>query len=143
MIGEYDAEQKALEQEIADLQKQIDSYAADSVRADKFIDLVRRYTGFEELTPSMLGEFIEKVVVHEGDKSSGKRIQKLEIHMNFIGNFEVPQETVATTPEELEAQEKLDEQRAKNRERQRKYRERKKEETAAKSESSNESTSAA
>jgi len=81
MIGEYDVEQKALEQEIADLQKQIDSYTADSVRADKFIDLVRRYTGFEELTPSMLGEFIEKVVVHEGDKSSGKRIQELEIHI--------------------------------------------------------------
>ena len=33
---------------------------------------------------------MEKVIVHEADKSSGKRIQKVDIHLNFIGNFELP-----------------------------------------------------
>ncbi|MCL2840504.1 MAG: DUF4368 domain-containing protein [Defluviitaleaceae bacterium] len=33
---------------------------------------------------------MEKVIVHEADKSTGKRIQKVDIHLNFIGNFELP-----------------------------------------------------
>jgi len=33
---------------------------------------------------------VEKVIVHEADKSTGKRIQKVDIHLNFIGNFELP-----------------------------------------------------
>jgi hypothetical protein len=38
-----------------------------------------------------LNEFIEKVIVHEADKSSGQRIQKVDIHLNFIGNFMLPE----------------------------------------------------
>ena len=48
----------------------------------------------------MLNEFIEKVIVHEGDKSSGKRIQKVDIYLNFIGDFDLPTLEVA---EELPA----------------------------------------
>jgi len=39
---------------------------------------------------NITNEFVEKVIVHEADKSSGKRIQKVDIHLNFIGNFELP-----------------------------------------------------
>lgn len=39
----------------------------------------------------MLNEFIEKIVVHEADKSTGDRIQRIDIHFNFIGQFELPQ----------------------------------------------------
>jgi hypothetical protein len=40
---------------------------ADSDNADKFISLVRRYTNFEELTPAMINELVERVEVHEGE----------------------------------------------------------------------------
>ena len=134
LLAEYDAEQTALQQEIASLQAQIDRHAADSVRADKFMEIVRRYTEFEELTVPMLNEFIEKVIVHEGDKSSGKRIQKIEVHMNFIGDFDINIPLPVKSAEEIEAELKLAEKRRKVNERQRKYRKRKKEEAAAKSE---------
>jgi len=47
-------------------------------------------------------EFVEKVIVFEADKRTGKRIQKVDIHLNFIGNFkpsemEAPQEELPTT----------------------------------------------
>jgi hypothetical protein len=38
-----------------------------------------------------LNEFVEKVIVHEADKNTGKRIQKVDIYLNIIGNFELPQ----------------------------------------------------
>jgi hypothetical protein len=126
MLAEYDAEQAELRQTIADLQTAIDGYAADSVRADRFIEIVRRYTEFPELNATLLNEFVEKVVIFEADKSSGKRVQKVEIHLSFIGNFDVPVEEVPLTPEQIEAERKADERRAKNSTRQREYRAKKK-----------------
>jgi hypothetical protein len=95
LLAEYNDEQTKLETEIAELQTAIDDWEADSVRADKFIDLAQKYTEFPELTPQILNSFVDRVYVHEADKSSGKRIQKIEIHFNFIGNFNLPQELIA------------------------------------------------
>jgi hypothetical protein len=69
---------------------------------------------------------VEKVVIHEGDKSSRKRVQQIDIYLSFIGNFDVPIEKVTLTPEQLEAERKADERRRKARDRQREYRARKK-----------------
>ena len=55
------------------------------------MELTRRYTDFAELTPAMLHEFIEKVIVHEADKSSGVREQRIDIYLNYIGQFDVPE----------------------------------------------------
>ena len=38
----------------------------------------------------MLNEFIEKVVVHEGEGRGNSRRQRIDIYLNFIGAFEVP-----------------------------------------------------
>lgn len=50
--------------------------------------VAKKYTSFETLTPGMLHELIEKIVVHEGDKSSGHRIQKIDIYYSFVGDLE-------------------------------------------------------
>ncbi len=38
----------------------------------------------------LVNEFIEKIVVHEAVKDNGKRQQQVDIHLNFIGQFEPP-----------------------------------------------------
>ena len=79
------------------------------------MSIVRRYTSFDELTAPMLNEFIEKVVAHEADKSTGDRKQKVDIYFNFIGCFVPPKpEVILTAVEEAKAQEAL---AARNRER--------------------------
>ena len=50
-----------------------------------------RYADFEELTPAMLRDLIEKIIVHEGDKSSGHREQRIEIYYTFISVAESSQ----------------------------------------------------
>ena len=47
----------------------------------------------------MIYEFIDKIVVHAPDKSSGKRTQEVDIYLKFIGKFDVP--LPEPTPEEL------------------------------------------
>lgn len=90
LLTGYDTEQGTLEGEIAELQTSIDRYNTDSVRADKFIELVKKHTEFTALTASLLNEFIEKVVVHEAAKVDGKREQAVDIYLNFIGKFDLP-----------------------------------------------------
>jgi hypothetical protein len=53
---------------------------------------VKSYTEIDELSPTILHEFIDKIVVHAPDKSSGKRKQKEELFYNAIGIFDVPSE---------------------------------------------------
>ena len=115
LLVEYDTEQSALEQEAAGLKEGITAQDEDGMRAQRFISIVRRYTSFDELTAPMLNEFIEKVVVHEADKSTGDRRQKVDIYFNFIGCFVPPRpEVVFTAEEEAKAQKAL---AARNRER--------------------------
>lgn len=87
----YEAEQTELEKQTAEIKAELTQFDSDSVRADRFMELVRRYTDFSELTPAMLHEFVEKVVVHEADRSSGRREQQVDIYLNYIGQFEVPE----------------------------------------------------
>ena len=97
-----DEEQTGLEADIKKWQGQIENWNADRLKTDKFIELVKRYTDFTELTTPMLNEFIEKVIVHEGEGRGNVRRQRLDIHLNFIGAFEVPADIV--TPMEFEEQ---------------------------------------
>lgn len=101
LLTGYDAEQKNLDTELERLQAEIDRYNTDSVRADRFLELVKRHTEFTELTPALLNEFVEKVVVHEAVKIEGKRTMQVDIYLNFIGKFDLPEQEAAqaATPE--------------------------------------------
>jgi len=87
----------------------IDNWNADRVRMAEFIDLAKRYTDFSELTTPMLNEFIEKIVVHEGEGRGKQRRQRLDFYFNFIGAFEVPAD-VATPAEQEEERRQQEEQ---------------------------------
>ena len=65
-------------------------------RAKKFIRLIERYDNFDELTPTIINEFVEKILVHERDrKGSQTANQKVEIYFNFIGDYEAPKEELS------------------------------------------------
>lgn len=116
---EYEREQEALEASIANAQAELDNYEADTARVDQFMALARKYTDFSELTTPMINEFVDKIVVHEADKSSGERTQEVDIYLKFIGKFDVP--LPEPTPEELAEQEELRKKRAKKREYNKRY----------------------
>ena len=102
----YEAEQETLEKETAELKSALERFDSDSLRADKFLELARRYTTFTELSAQIIHEFIDKVIVHEADKSSGKREQRVDIYLNFIGQFSAPMVVEQDNATEIEAEEK-------------------------------------
>ncbi len=90
LSAEYEQEQETLEASIAKVQSELDSFEADTARVDQFMALAKKYTDFTELTTPMINEFVDKIVVHEADRSSGERTQEVDVYLKFIGKFDVP-----------------------------------------------------
>ncbi|HGD6388736.1 TPA: DUF4368 domain-containing protein [Streptococcus agalactiae] len=111
--NQYETEQITLSKEIKDLEQQVSRYEKETDRARKFISLISRYENFDELTTTMINEFVEKVIVHERDrKGSQTSKQKIEIYFNFIGNYELPQaELSEEKKQKLEEEERKIEER--------------------------------
>ena len=94
--SQYETEQRALSKEIEDLELVISRYENETDRVRKFISLISRYENFDDLTNTMINEFVEKIIIHERDrKGSQTSKQKIEIYFNFVGNYEVPKEELS------------------------------------------------
>lgn len=115
LMAEYETEQKSLQVSADEADKLLSSFNEDTDRAEKFIALAKKYTDFSELTTMMINEFIDKIIVHAPERVDGDRVQEVEIYLNFIGHFELPEPEL--TPEEIKRQETLRRHRIKSRER--------------------------
>ena len=115
LLAGYEQEQATLRQSIAEGESALGSFEQDTANVGHFLDLARKYTNFSELTTPMINEFIEKIVVHAPDKSTGDRVQEVDIYLKFIGKFDAPMPE--PTPEEIAEQERLQKERIRSRER--------------------------
>ena len=95
LSADYEAEQKELKEKAAALQNELSRTLEAAANAEKFMGVLRRHTTIEELTPTLLREFVEKIVVHESEAPDGKRRgklrrQEIEIYYSFVGRVELP-----------------------------------------------------
>lgn len=91
MTESYEAEQKTLESRVVQLREQIAAQQESSVNVDRFLALVRRYTDIRELTPEIIREFVERIEVYQAERVCGKKVQRMRIVWNCIGEFMPPQ----------------------------------------------------
>ena len=115
LLADYEQEQKALKQSVAEAEAGLSAFEQDNARVEQFLTLVKKYTDFSELTTPMINEFIDKIIVHAPDRSDGDRVQEVDIYLKFIGKFDLPAPKL--TEEELKEQERLRKERIRSRER--------------------------
>jgi len=85
------------------MEKTLSEKSKRNVNIDRFIEAVKRHVDFTELTPALLNEMIEKIVIHAPDKSSGKRTQHVDIHYNFgVGMLNLNDDPAADVPTDCE-----------------------------------------
>ncbi|MFR7960517.1 MAG: DUF4368 domain-containing protein [Roseburia intestinalis] len=99
----YEKEQAELEQSIKACREQLTQYDEDTDRTEEFLALVHKYTDITELTPVIINEFVDKILVHKAEKIDGERVMEIEIYLNFIGKVELPAQEL--TEEELTEEE--------------------------------------
>ena len=87
---EYEGEQKELSNQVFLLKKDIETEESQSANVEQFLSLVKKYTDIPELTPQILHEFVEKIVVHAATDPHGKnRRQEIDIYYKGIGVLEI------------------------------------------------------
>ena len=87
---DYEAEQRELTEQVKTWREVVEIFEQDRSDFDSFAAIVRKYVGIRELTPTIVNEFVKKIIVHAPDKSSGHRRQKIELVWNFIGEVNLP-----------------------------------------------------
>ena len=92
LIRQYSKEQESLNNEIDDIEELLSKAEEERRSGKKFVDLMSRYDNFDEITPFIVNEFIDRIEVHErARKGSAQTTQKVDIYFNFIGNYSLPE----------------------------------------------------
>ena len=108
----YAEEYYTLKAEKEEIKERLSECENASQRAKKFIRLAESYSNFEELTPTIINEFISKIVVHERDVKRAKYVvQRIEVYFNYIGKFEneLTKQIEPTKEEILQMREEIEE----------------------------------
>ena len=121
MLADYENEQEELGKIISIDRADMERIVGGQQNVDRFIALVRKYRTITELTPSIVNEFIDKVLVHEPSGIGADRSAEIEIYLNYIGQFKVPEELVILTEEEKVEAEKKAKKLQRKRESNRRY----------------------
>ena len=76
---------RELKERVARIQAELSKAQEATVNAEKFMNIVRKHMNFEELTHTLLREFVEKIVVHECSyDENGTRRQDIEIYYSCL-----------------------------------------------------------
>lgn len=85
----YQAEQIELDEKIQKLKSDLVANKQTVEDAEKWIELIKKYSTPTELTAELLNTLIEKIVVHEAMKNElGFREQEIEIYYRFVGKID-------------------------------------------------------
>lgn len=89
----YDKEQQELKLKIEQLSKNIENTEKKDTDITKFISNVKKYTEITELSPEILNELIEKIVIHQQEKVNGMKVQEIDIYYRGVGIISFPVST--------------------------------------------------
>ncbi len=92
MNANYEAEQESLGTRVAELKTMMAEEKDSMANVERFLTKVRKHTEVTELTAELIREFIEKVYVYQPERMDGKRVHRIRIVFNCIGEFTLPED---------------------------------------------------
>ncbi len=92
MISAYEKEQQTLNVRITELNKVIKNEQEKITNTSSFLNLVNCYTNITKLNAEIIRTFIEKVYIYNVDTIGTRKIKKIKIVFNFIGEIDLPTE---------------------------------------------------
>ena len=92
MVLSYEKEQKELITEVAESQRILEKAEQQVVDLRLLLRTLREMTDVKELTPTLVNSLIERIQVHNNDKSSGHCYVKVDIYFTAAGMIDIPTE---------------------------------------------------
>ena len=72
------------------MSKEIENTEKKDTDITQFISNVKKYTEITDLTPEILNELIEKILIHQAEKIDGKKVQEIDIYYRGVGIISFP-----------------------------------------------------
>ena len=102
MLQSYEKEQKALTQEVDENRQTLQNAEQRVMDLRLVLRTLREMTDIKELTPTLVNSLIERIEVHNSDKSSGHSHVKVDIYFTAVGMIDIPTEKeILATMEEI------------------------------------------
>ena len=89
MVEGYEAEQASLHNEIIGLEDWVGIREERDNSFDQFAALVEKYVDIPELTPTIVNEFIKKIIIYAPEKQGTRRMQRIRIIFNFLDELDL------------------------------------------------------
>ena len=103
MLQSYEKEQKSLTQEVEENRQTLQNAEQRVVDLRLVLRTLREMTDIKELTPTLVNSLIERIEVHNSDKSSGHSHVKVDIYFTAVGMIDIPTEKeILATMEEIQ-----------------------------------------
>ena len=80
----YDKEQQELKLKIEKLTEILNYTGKKNDNINQFITNVKKYTEITELTPEILNELIEKILIHQAENVNDKKVQEIDIYYRGV-----------------------------------------------------------
>ena len=100
LSAKYIAEQKEQSSVFQKARKELSDLEAKKTDVGKIVAMVKKYSHITELSPQILNELVDKVVVHQTEKVDGKRQQDIEVYFNGVGQISSDAEKSPKQPSE-------------------------------------------
>ena len=102
ILQSYEKEQKALTQEVEENRQTLQNAEQRVVDLRLVLRTLREMTDIKELTPTLVNSLIERIEVHNSDKSDGHSHVKVDIYFTAVGMIDIPTEKeILATMEEI------------------------------------------
>lgn len=92
MTADYESEQKELESMVSRAEKDLKEAEQNKVDLRLLLKALREYSEIKELTPALVNKLIQRIEVHNNDKSSGHCHVQVDIYFTGIGMMNLPTE---------------------------------------------------
>ena len=97
MMADYEKEQRELITSVTEMRRELETTDQKTVDLRLLLKTLRKITDVNELTPAIVNSLIDRIEVHNNDKSSGHCYVKVDIYFSAVGMIDIP------TTEEIRA----------------------------------------
>ena len=88
LMQKYESERAEKSAVLPELEQKVRAQRGNRQDADRWTDIIRRYTEITELDETILFELVDRIEVGETQKQGDLRICDIKVHYRYVGNVD-------------------------------------------------------
>ena len=88
LMRQYEAERAEKAETIPELERRVKAHQENQTGADRWLEVIRRYTEITELDETILFELVDRIEVGDTRKVHGLRVCDIKVYYRYVGNVD-------------------------------------------------------